>query len=307
MKKTSALFEGGSKATQLKKKITFGVICASFALLMIMLVVLIIALIATGAGGKAEPTDEQEPVVSIGDTTTVTLSDSDLYSGNLLLLDATHSYNGDPLAEAFPPSAERPQATSNAMYTVQNQSLGATEETINAFHNLVKAFYEKSKDDNLIVYDAYNTSSGASAPVFSAGTAIELYYFSAADAQDWSKRDSIQGVEKYKWIYTNAAKYGFINVSVDGQASSVFRYVGVEHASAMLSKKLNPTSYIEWLKANTSPEAPLASRTASGNYAIYYISAMGEHTVPVGYDYTVSGTNEGGYIITVNLSAAKAS
>ncbi len=306
MKNLSAALNSGTQATQRKKRATFYAICATVALLAILLIVLVVVLIAGGTAKSEEPTDDIEQTVSIGQTVTVNLGDSELYSGNLLLLDGTHTYNGNPNVESFQTCETRPKnETGDNSYTVGNINFGGTPETIEAFNKMMEAFYAKVKDDNIIIYDAYVIGSGSDIPAFSAGTAVELRYFSAADTADWSKKDDITGVDKYKWIYANAAKYGFVNVAVDGETSNIFRYVGVEHATAIASKKLTLNTYVEWLKLNTSPEKPLASKSGTTPYAIYYLSAAGEHLVPANYDYTVSGNNVDGYIVSVALSSSQ--
>jgi hypothetical protein len=54
-------------------------------------------------------------------------------------------------------------------------------------------------------------------------------------------------------------------------------------------------------------ENPLGIRGADGKYyEVYYVAVDGSATVkhPTNYAYTVSGTNEGGVIITVDRSKA---
>jgi len=107
--------------------------------------------------------------------------------------------------------------------------------------------------------------------------------------------------EDYKaWLDDNAAKYGFVNEFEDA-----YRYVGVAHAKYIADEKLSLAEYVELLKKNTSNEKGLTTKDAEGNeYYVYYVSAKAGETikVPASNEYTVSGTNEGGVIVTVKLA-----
>ena len=124
------------------------------------------------------------------------------------------------------------------------------------------------------------------------------------------RNESIYNVPTYSWIYSNAHKYGFILLSSEAQTdengkslgSNVFRYVGAPHAIAMVTKKLSFEDYLDYLKSNTSADAPLSVKSSGKTYAIYYFEASAEHVVPTEYSYTVSGNNTDGYIITVDTS-----
>ena len=64
--------------------------------------------------------------------------------------------------------------------------------------------------------------------------------------------------------------------------------------------------YVEVLKSYTDKK-PLGISAADGKYyEVYYVAVDGSATVkhPTNYAYTVSGTNEGGVIITVDRSKA---
>ena len=100
------------------------------------------------------------------------------------------------------------------------------------------------------------------------------------------------------WFDKNAAKYGFIESFEDA-----YRFVGIPHAKYMTDEDLTLAEYIEYLKENTSAEQVLTVKTSGEKYAIYYVEckAGDKIDVPEEADYTVSGTNEGGVIVTVIL------
>ena len=86
---------------------------------------------------------------------------------------------------------------------------------------------------------------------------------------------------------------------------SCFRYVGVAHATYMKNNKLCLEEYVDFIK-NEKPtlENPLKIEVKDGGvYAVYYYDYDGgskEIQVPEN-NFTISGTNAGGIIVTVKL------
>ena len=305
MSNISVLFEGGSEKTQRKKKVTFYVICATLALMLSLLLVLGVYGIASSLWANAKANQK----ISIGTTKTVTLSSEDIYSGDLLLLDATH-----PLAEPAQVvlmSTNRPKTeTGSSIYSLLGTtSLSLRADVLKQFNAMAEDFYKQTKDDNLLVYNAYDATKSSQAAIYESGTALSLGYYGAPVDEEYPKNDSIYGVEVYSWLYDNCYKYGFVVLNSEAETdndgnslgSSVFRYVGIPHATAIAEKKLSFERYLEYLKENTSARAPLSIGTSTSQYAVYYISARGTHTVPSKYEYTVSGNNADGYIVTVKI------
>jgi D-alanyl-D-alanine carboxypeptidase len=72
----------------------------------------------------------------------------------------------------------------------------------------------------------------------------------------------------------------------------------------MNAKKIDFNTYLEQLRAAT-PAEPLLIKIGRITYASYFISASGEHLVPTDYEYTVSGNNYDGYIITATINESK--
>lgn len=118
----------------------------------------------------------------------------------------------------------------------------------------------------------------------------------------------------YNWILSNAHKYGFIQRYPTGKEDATgvtnylnaFRYVGVAHATYMKENNLCLEEYIAKLK-ETKPtiDNPLKIQIKNGSsteiYAVYYYDfTEGEIKVPAS-DYTISGTNMGGIVVTAKL------
>jgi D-alanyl-D-alanine carboxypeptidase len=175
----------------------------------------------------------------------------------------------------------------------------ATDASATALNKMLGAFYKAMKDDNIIIANSYDTTKAETQDaIYSSGEAFEFTYFHDYEANSEDRR-SIYGVQLYSWIYTNAYKYGFVTVG-EGE-TNVFRYVGVVHSTAMKQSDLSFDEYLDVLKTKT-PDDPIKVSASGSSYAIYYVAKDGEHLVPKNYEYTVSGNNVDGYVITVNLS-----
>ena len=116
------------------------------------------------------------------------------------------------------------------------------------------------------------------------------------------------------WILDHADEYGFIIRYPDGKALITgvddepwhIRYVGVPHAVYMAKNNLCLEEYIALLHKYT-PEKGVLSFSANGaSYRVYYVAAEGnyENSIPIPNgvsrnDYDISGTNDGGFVVTV--------
>ena len=114
--------------------------------------------------------------------------------------------------------------------------------------------------------------------------------------------------ENAVWMNENSYHYGFIRryaedkVEVTGISNEAwhFRYVGIPHATYMATQNLCLEEYIDYLRANARADNPLSITCDSGTYEVFFTT---ETTIeePEG-EYTVSGNNVDGYIITVKTA-----
>ncbi|MBE6593612.1 MAG: D-alanyl-D-alanine carboxypeptidase family protein [Ruminococcaceae bacterium] len=312
MKILEELLDGGSKEMQRKKKNTFYAICITLSLIAVMLIVLLIFSVASLISSNMQKDGDDEQIqFSIGATEAVVLGEDAIYSGTLLKLDGTNLYKGKESPVIIRNSDDRPKTQSGGnVYSIlagrtdEEYDFRATADALKAFNLMLKDFYAAKSDDNLCITNAYSIATKDTAkPIFASGTAFELgYYFDyAADKTD--VRD-IKGVEKYSWLYSNAYKYGFISIALEG-SNSIFRFVGVPHATYMKTKKLDLDTYLEQLREAT-PDAPILIKVGRTTYASYFVSASGEHLVPAEHEYTVSGNNYDGYVITAKIEPKQA-
>ncbi len=133
-----------------------------------------------------------------------------------------------------------------------------------------------------------------------------LFAFDFTPAGDDTKEDKD---EQIKWLGENAHKYGIVlrypadksELTGVNDYTNAYRYVGIAHATYLKANNLCLEEYVEYLKANTNQDKTLKIEVDGATYKVYYVACKAGDTikVPKGADYTVSGTNEGGVVVTV--------
>ena len=301
------LLSGNSEKERKAKKNCAIAIVATALILVVALIAFVICIVFDATSNmnfnNNENDETEEEIVNIGELASKELSDSAVYSGNLLTLNANNRYNGTPELVNLQKRDDRPKTEAgDNTYSVLNavrEKYHATEETAAALNKMLKAFYDAKKDDNIFISGAYDISAVETQDaIFSSGEAIALSYFHDYATNNINDQRSIAKVDTYNWIYSNAHKYGFVAISA---GSNIFRYVGVTHATAMKTRGLSLDNYLKQLK-NATPELPM-TLDASGNYVAYYCPKT-DVKIPVNYAYEISGNNVDGVIVTVNMSKA---
>ena len=126
--------------------------------------------------------------------------------------------------------------------------------------------------------------------------------------------DDYDGQGLFSWINDNCCDYGIIlrypkgKEDVTGVSSEKwhFRYVGVPHAEYITANQLTLEEYIGMLKEHPKEKALQFEDSNGDSWCVYYVEAdeiyMTQTPVPENYDYSISGDNCGGFIVTVKLS-----
>ena len=296
--------------------------------LLIFLLVLIIKGIAALFGGKSEGGSETTVQTTVATTVpdnslkykTETKKYSDIQQGMLLLVNESVPYS-------FPASMENENVTvfqnKNKSYMVGDNSTMLNKSALEHFNEMMKAFEAEKKLTNIIVTQGYRTKEyqemlygNGSSNVkggfteHHTGYAFNISIFTAPSGYEpYNPRD------EYAWIADNCAKYGFIQrypsdkAELTGNAGepSHFRYVGTANASYMKKNSLCFEEYLALLKEKHPFVSPLVYKCEDNNieYMIYYTEASltGDTAVnvPQNAEYTVSGNNTDGFIVTVAL------
>lgn len=225
-------------------------------------------------------------------------------------------------------------------YQLSSANLLLDSHVLSMLNSLTEEFYELTGENALLVASAYRSKeeqqSILDTRIEQKGEAEALKYVALPGesehhtglAFDMSVyKDGIntyiQDNEEYIWIYENAYRYGLIlrypeekaDITGINYESWHFRYVGRPHAYYMYKENLCLEEYTELLKTHfTASEKHLtiqesqdgvAEDVSQSVYEVYYVPASDGDTtsviVPIGYDYSISGDNMEGFIITVKI------
>ena len=116
---------------------------------------------------------------------------------------------------------------------------------------------------------------------------------------------------QFSWVYQNAHKYGFINrypnaceehTGLNSNTRIHLRYIGVEHATYIHDNGCCLDEYLKMLSEEHGYNNPLEIVADGKTFLVYYVEASGNPiNVPVldGKNYTVSGNNMNGFIVSV--------
>ena len=273
-----------------RKKLQHILIISIVALTVIAFALLLVIIIASVSGDIAGGINNVELKEH-------TVSDKDLATGTLILADENHSYSyafsaGEleycgPYRDSHLEKDENDKAL-NKYYMNDMGKMQLTSDAMAAAHNMLVAAEAEIKKDDLLISATYGSNDETNAEY---ATAL-LMALSNYDGHTLSE-------EYATWFDKNAAEYGFIESFDNG-----FRYVGKVHAKYMSDKKLSLADYISYLKEKTNCDKPLKIVVKGVEYAVYYASAnkAGAHIkVPANGDYILSGTNEGGIIVSYEI------
>lgn len=291
---------------------------------------------APSDSGSTEASDsqsEQNTAESTSDTTDVTTEDpstvqykyldkdaSDIGSGDLVLIDADHIYK-------FPSSSlDTLYGNMNASYKVSNASLSLRISVINALNKMMEEYAAATGFKDAIVTSAYrdfdtqqtlhdNNPSGAALPGCSdyhSGATLMLqgYIDDNSGIFNLSNRSEANAA----WFKEHMSEYGFIfRFPSDKKTITGYnipwqiRYVGTPHATYMAAHNLCLEEYLNLLAEKyTYTGEHLTVDCADGmRYEIFYVAGADEGIiklpVPSNRDYTVSGDNKSGFIVTVEV------
>lgn len=305
--------EKRAKKRDLQRYTILAIICLVALTVFMLLVMAVGGIIANVSSGNKGPDKEKVDWGSFTVTTT------DTYHGDLVLVNNTHEYtfpaDDGHLEEIYAKWATHSPRT----YVLSGLSKYMDKDALAALDSMLTDFAAVSGKDNVQVRYAYRTleeQQSFSVPAgysdHHTGLGCELKY--SIKNGDNPVAYDLSTDPAYSWLTENCYKYGFvIRYPVDKADKTgiedynyYFRYVGVAHATYMTENNLCMEEYVELLKGYTH-EKPLGINAADGNYyEVYYVAVDGSATVqhPTNYAYTVSGTNEGGVVITISRSQA---
>ena len=234
--------------------------------------------------------------------TDYTLEDEDAKAGTLVLADKNHTYaENKSILDLVDCQAFRDEQMVAEGITEKNylpyKGMMLNKAAMTNAHKLLTDLKANVEDSAAVTVDAaFNriVYGGNDTEGYNTG----LLMFLSDNTSDSGNYVELE--KKYTdWLDANAVNYGFINVFEDA-----YRYVGVAHAKYIVDEKLTLNEYVSLLKKNTNEAKGLAITGADGEqYYVYYVEAESGDSIKVPADksYTISGTNEGGVIVTVKL------
>lgn len=274
---------------------------------------------------------ETEPPTPTVTYKTISLTRSNLVTGDLILVNASFPYS-------FPASEKHIKTVygnKTSAYKVRDAIVSLDGDVLTVLNQALDDFYAATGDGNILfnsgyrdydfqkaLYDKRVVSDGeAEAAKYVAlpgnsehhtGLAFDLTVYT-----DEGKSYTLGDFDTYNWITENFPRYGFVlrypenkvNVTGIGYEPWHFRYVGIPHAVYMTEQGLCLEEYINTLRAYQTDDQHLFVESDGVKYEIWYVpvSPEGDVTevkVPEGVDYSVSGNNLDGFIITLTYGAA---
>ena len=272
-----------------------------------------------------------EPEVSVdypdyfGEMKRVSVDNVETYHGDLILVNKDHScrYNGEHLVSLLD--------SPNRKYDITDGSVTLDEKVVPYFERMMSDFYDLNGPTDIMVACGFR-SMEMQAELFEE----EIEEVGEEEAEKlvappgYSEHQTglvfdltlnvpgeggirYENVEPYSWINNNCYQYGFIVRYPEGKEDITgysyeswhFRYVGTPSAYYMAQNDLTLEEYLDLLH-KTDASDPLKVSTIEGDYALFYVpsSQYDETTLPVpdALEYTVSGDNDSGFIVTVALS-----
>lgn len=238
----------------------------------------------------------------------------DLHNGDLILINPQYNYLGDSssVASIFDNRGE-------AKYAAKDRATSLRLPVINQFNQMMIDFTAATGLSDIVVISGFRTkeyqqelyANGDPNLVAKPGYSEHETGYAVDISVQKNTIVDFDGTGEYAWIPEHAAEYGFIlrytaeKVGLTGIAYEPwhYRYVGIPHATYIKNNRLVLEEYINELRAYSFDTEHLFVPAGGKTYEIYFVPSNSAITsVPVykNTNYTVSGNNVDGYIVTIN-------
>jgi len=254
----------------------------------------------------------------------ITADRSEIGKGPLVLINNDHKIDSSVYIPDITSINSQKQTGS---YKLAYMDLTADRSIISSLNMMFDDFYSKYSVKDVTVASSYVSFDGQSEKysekageyitsddMFSpgcsehqTGCAVDLLIVS--DSMTITKFD---GTGDYSWITSNCARYGFIQRYPTGKENKTgvsempghFRYVGAPHSYIMHDRGITLEEYLDILKGYSYDTQHYIFETDDYEYEMYYVPAAAGKTeipVPYEYQYSVSGNNTDGFIVTMSI------
>lgn len=304
-----------------KRKIADTVAKGLIALLLLLFLILLIGVLAYScahSGTKDNGTTTAKDKVTFS-SLSVTVADAQ--KGTLALSNKLNSFTSDDsdssLIDMYDYRSKMHSGTKP--YKLSGMTALMNKEAFAAMDNMLTACASATGCDDVTVRLAYVTATEAkdssvsrslrtNAEDYKTGMGCDLLIYS----DDGVSQKLSSNAAVLSWLNENAARYGFIvryptdKAEKTGVAeyTEYYRYVGVPHATYMKANNLCLEEYLVQLRTYTSKDRLSIQALDGKTYEVYYCAVTGDGSIscPTNYNYTVSGTNEGGVVVTIDRS-----
>lgn len=318
-------YQSYSNTEKPKKKTPLSTIILGFLFIVVIVLVIIVVKNSFGDDNNDNSTTTAPITTTLPQNfTTVVLTEADIATGELVLVNSKHYYEYDSAqglknlydvqtGSYYLKDANTILVSKNIWQNVNDWLDGFYETTQKRSINIIGAF--RSHTDQMKLFEAYVDQYGSETEALKYAQKqgySEHHTGLCIDLQIWdSDRQAaytFKGEDEYKWLVDNAHKYGFIQRYPEGKSTITgvaaepghFRYIGVAHATAM--KKNNAScfeSYIDFLRNYTFDGEHLMVECDNGDkYEIYFSNSLTVN-VPTDREYSISGNNVDGFIVTI--------
>ncbi len=275
---------------------------------------LLLLLIGVGYfyGGKATPFLQEKVKVEekeqegFRDVEKIEVGKEQIYEGELLLVNKQHAVHEESVRQDIVELFDHPELTKN--YGLLNNDIKLSEALAEDFLSMVQAAEQDGVHDFLISsgyrgFDEQNRlyqdmggdyALPAGKSEHNLGLSLDV----------GSTEGEMRIAEEGRWIEDNAWKHGFIlrypknKTEITGISYEPWhiRYVGLPHSAIMHEKNLALEEYLDYLKQHKEITVEVDGK----KYVVCYYPVSETETieVPADGDYTISGDNIGGVIVT---------
>ncbi len=265
-------------------------------------------------------TAEDVPEESENSMQTLSLSELQMHSGDLILVNPTYSYDFNANAEtvnlvnilerqtvSYAVDKEEFQLSAHviphldAMIQACTEAIGYGDTSISSAYRSLE-YQQNVWNETEANYGTDYANQYVSAPGYSehhTGLAVDLGITNSDGlAGSFSESNNAVWMDQHSWEYGFVRRFREDKVEVTGISNESwhFRYVGYPHAKYMYEQNLALEEYIDYLRNETSQENPLVITGNEQTWSIFFTTAS-EIQVPEG-EYEVSGNNVDGFIIT---------
>lgn len=300
-------------------KVVTLVIYALAALLLILLLVLCISAIADSCSGDSGEVKLPTESVQFG---SLRVTEEDAKTGTLVLANELNPYSisdDDPsLTDVYNYRSQKHGG--NNPYQLSGMFSYMNKTALTALDEMLTACAQETGVKDVLVRVAYMTETErqenpsflkAHADDWKTGLGAEL----RISIGDSSNAALTSNSPVYAWLIENASRYGFIErypvdkATMTGVAEYIgyFRYVGVAHATYIKANNLCLEEYLEFLTRYTSKDRLTITGADGKTYEVYHCEVSGSGAAiscPTNYAYTLSGTNKGGVVVTIDRATA---